>query len=175
MEFEVDESSRQCTFLADIGYICPLKFMMGDLSINAFLDCSAAVQEVVAKALSQEWGAVLQVEDTQSALELINRHWSGSDILYVMMAARRNVLGFVAVDRKSFYPCISHLYTMPQHRKKGYSSMLLAIAETYIAHIHFTEARLWCKPDLVPFYKKNGYAEEKVIEDSNILMVKNLT
>lgn len=174
MEFEVDESSKQCTFVADIGYICPLKFTMGDICINAFMDCSVTVQKLVAKALSDEWGLALKIDTVHNAMQLIQSHWSSSDLMYVMTSGD-NVMGFVAVDRKSFYPCISHLFVMPDHRGNGYSGMLLAIAETYIAHMHFTEARLWCKPDLVEFYKKHGYTEEDKLDDANTLMLKLLT
>jgi GNAT superfamily N-acetyltransferase len=173
MEFKVDEASKQCTFVADIGYICPLRFTMEDLSIVAFLDCSPGVQRQVAEALLEEWGETLGIDSIEAAIALILKQWSSSDIMYVM-ASNKNVLGFTAVDRKNFYPCISHLYVLPKYRGNGYSTMLMAIAETYIAHMHFTQAMIWCKPELVEFYKKNGYTIDKVLETNVVVMKKML-
>jgi GNAT superfamily N-acetyltransferase len=169
----VDESSKQCTFAADIGYICPLKFTMEDTSIVAFLDCPSCVQNKVAHALLMEWGNTLEIDSVAKALKLVMNQWASSDIMYVM-TMDSNLVGFVAVDRKNFFPCISHLYVHPDYRGNGYSAMLLAIAETYIAHMHFNEAQLWCKPNLVEFYKKNGYTESKIVDANTIVMKKPL-
>jgi hypothetical protein len=75
------------------------------------------------------------------------------------------LVGFVAVDCRNFFPVISHLFVVPEHRGQGHGYRLLGVAEKHINEVlGFPRATLHCPQDMVPFYLKAGYRREVVDE-----------
>lgn len=151
-----DNTSSLCAHVADVGLVCPMRYSDNNVQVQAYQECDPKVKKEVAQHLLNEWGELNHIDSVQECQRFIERRWSSSDVLYV---ATKNgkFIGCEAIDRINFLPFISHLYVIPTERRKGYSKLLLHVAEEYIAGYGFSEARLWCKTDLKDFYDKRGY------------------
>ena len=125
-----------------------------DYRIMPYTQQPAAVQNAACDALSAEWGS--HITD-----EYIRRTWADADVLYVAADADGAFAGCMAVDRKKFFPFISHLIVDPGHRSHGYGSRLLKLGEDYAKTLTFTEVKLWCDTKLVPYYVARGYRVEE--------------
>jgi GNAT superfamily N-acetyltransferase len=97
----------------------------------------------------------------------ITENWTGSDILYVMISNDDKFIGTVAVDRKNFYPYISHLFVDPALRKKGYGERLLDHGIDYARLFKFDAVKIWCEHTLVPYYASKGWIQEKLSKDNS--------
>jgi GNAT superfamily N-acetyltransferase len=94
----------------------------------------------------------------------------GSDVLFVMTFPTSIFVGFVAIDRRNFYPCISNLFIDPVHRAKGFAKTLVDFAERFVFnHIKFNIVKLWCTDELVPFYQKLHYVKEESDSEFNVM------
>jgi GNAT superfamily N-acetyltransferase len=150
--------SELSQFLADIGTVTPLEVYSEDYFIFPYQKTEPFIQEQVVHSLRE-----LNPEITH---EYIKTHWSTSDILYVMTSPDTKFIGCMAVDRKNFYPFISHLYVTPEYRKKGFGERLLTLGEDYAKEFKFNEVKLWCKKILLPYYTKRGWKVESKTKDS---------
>jgi len=184
--FELDQDSidrkkyesKLCKFKDDTGWICPIHYNEKGMKILPYQECSNEIQEEVCKYLLDEWDEEAKIDTLDDTHHYITRNWHGGDILYVLIKNKNNkkenneLLGFVAIDRKQFYPFVSHIYIIPSKRKNGYGKLLLEFSIEYTKALEFTECRLWCESKLVSYYEKNGW---KVIDEKNpkaIVMVK---
>lgn len=146
-------------FKADCGYVCPLYF--DNISIYQQLPNDMKVKFI--NNVSKEWPHLTH--------EMIQKTWSGgSDIMYVYHIDN-DIIGCVAIDRLAFNPYISHLYVVDEFRKKGYGSILLQTAEFCIKEMGFSESRLSCHVDLLPYYETKNYKIEKH-EDGMYFLIK---
>ena len=165
-EAHLRESTQQCHFKADAGYVCPL--MMHDekyrLKIVPFFLCDELMQSVVLKRLQKVWSNV--------DASFVQGNFVATDSLFVMIENDQTFVGCVGVDRQNFYAFISHLYVVSEMRHHGYGRLLMMFAEKYVGRYGLTEARLWCDPGLENFYKKLGYHAERQMADGKIVMVK---
>ena len=110
--------------------------------------------------LQMQWGDNSNITYDEAFIE---KTWKSPAALYVMTDAQGNLVGTVAIDRKSYFPFISHLYVKPQFRRRGYGSKLLTIAEGHAAHQYtFGQSKLWCPDECVKFYEKRKWRKEKV-------------
>ena len=165
-----NNESKQCSHSADVGFICPLKYedpfqkvYVQDLSV-----CDDTVRNELASDLLHEWGSINEVKSVEESSKFIEEQWCASDVMYVLISDN-TFAGCVAVDRKNFLPCISHVYVVRDKRNKGFSKLLMQVAEEYIKSMGFDEARLWCEEKLANFYAKMGYLEEKKQEHQGVL------
>ena len=160
------QSSKHCTFVADVGFVCPPTFPLSERGavqqqvVTPYLDCTLDVQRAVARHLVETWHAETDgvVGSTpEEAVAFIERHWSTADVMYVLTVGGAYV-GAVAVDRKNMVPCVSHLMVKPEHRGQGFGRSLMECAEAYVARcLAFSVVKLWCRDALVPFYERQGY------------------
>jgi hypothetical protein len=136
-------------FSADGGLVGPLVSACG-LNIRAYQQVSASVKSQVVSAVRQEWS---DLTDT-----FIRAKWpGGSDIFYVLCEKETDrFIGCMAVDRRNFYPYISNLYVGISERKKGHGKQLLEHGMAFTKSMGFPDARLWCKPELLEWYKGKG-------------------
>ena len=158
--YAIDKTSKHCCFVSDIGFICPLTKIdrTSDVRIRAFLDCDIAIQRKAADLLWASFFKEAGLASPAEAMDYINKHYNHSDLMYVLSDFNEtHLIGIVTVDRRNFHPTIAHLAVATTQRGNGYSKLLLDIAESYTKTLGFTEAQLWCDPDLVPFYIKHGY------------------
>lgn len=165
--------SKLCKFKDDTGYICPLHYKDEDEKqrIIPYQECTKDIQIKVCDYMMKEWSKEANINNIDDTNHYIVKNWSAGDILYVLLN-ENNLLGFIAIDRKQFYPFISHLYIIPENRKKGYGKLLLDFALEYISYLKFTEARLWCVKRLIPYYKKNGWEIIDEKDSKAIVMIK---
>ena len=178
MSGKYKQSNRGCGHVADVGYVCPFIYSDGDVVIKQFNECNKEIQYKIAEYIFSEWKQEIGIKDVYGALEFIERHWSSTDVFYVMMKHdTEELIGCVGIDRDNFYPYISHLYIIPEHRKKNHSLTLMKFSEKIIKDMSFTEARLWCVSSLKDFYEKQGYVIENNIQKKgveNLIMVKRI-
>jgi predicted GNAT family N-acyltransferase len=168
--------SPLCRFTADSGKTCPIAgYGNNTWKILPFQDVDETIQTKTCDALCKEWNDTYVGQGIEYSISNIKKEWSGgSDVLYVATDLLDNFIGCVAVDRKNFYPVISHLLVEHDKRHTGLGKELVKFAEQFVKHsLKFKEVRLWCFAALVPFYQKLGYSvyEEK---SKNMLMVKRL-
>ena len=172
------QSDMRCGHVADVGYVCPFIYTEGDITIKPFSECNKSIKEEISIHILNEWGKEIGVKDKKGIIEFIERHWSSTDVFYIMLKHETNTLiGCIGIDRSQFYPYISHLYVIDKHRKNGYSLKLMKFAEKIIKDMSFTESRLWCIERLTDYYKNQGYVVENKVNKSgveNFIMVKNL-
>ena len=145
-----------CDYLADNDFACPLQVREATYEIRPYQDVSSAAQEAAVKMLTTEWGAY--IDDA-----FIRAQWPSTDVLYVMTspeatAATVHVFACMAVDRKNFYPFMSHLIVAPDRRKKGWATIMMQLARKHAGMQGFDQVKLWCAKDMVPFYQKAGWA-----------------
>lgn len=160
--------SPSCGYVADVGYICPITYEEKNIRVRPYQDCSPEIQSEVARHLREEWGDINEVYDDADSDKFVRRRWPGTDVLYVM-TDRREFVGCVGVDRRNFFPFISHVYVKPDKRNLGYGRKLVRIAERYSKEHGFTQSKLWCEEKLLPFYEKQGYTvEDKTERDGTV-------
>jgi len=182
-KFELDQDSvdrtryesKLCKFKDDTGWVCPIHYNEKGKKILPYQECSKDIQKRVCKHLFNEWSEESKLDDIDETHYYITRNWKSGDILYILIDDDKDqLLGFVAIDRKQFYPFISHLFVVPSHRKNGYGKLLMDFSIEYIKAIEFTDARLWCKRSLVPYYENYGW---EILDEKNpktIVMIKNI-
>jgi N-acetylglutamate synthase-like GNAT family acetyltransferase len=161
--------SNTCGYVADQGLVCLLRFYdkENDIAIKPHNECPKDVQSNALQHILKEWNNEIGKRNSD---DYISRNWHDNDVMYIM-TKKNEFIGCVAVDRKQFYVFISHLYVVPNERNKGYSKLLLDIAETYTQKYGMSEARLWCKPDLRKYYETRGYKVEN-LQDGQYIMVR---
>ena len=146
---EPADQSTLFQFKADGGLIGPLPAP----GFCAYQQCSLAAKEALLPLLAAEWS---ELTDT-----FIRARWpGGSDIFYIYAPNNNVVAGCIAVDRSNFYPYISNLFVMPDQRKQGHGKTLLKHAIAFTKSMGFPDARLWCKPDLLTWYEKQGWQRD---------------
>lgn len=151
--------AKLAIYKADCGYICPLYFD----NISIYQQLSQDMKIKFINHVSKEWPHLTD--------EMIQKTWScGTDIMYVYHN-NNNVIGCVAIDRLAFNPYISHLYVVENERKKGHGHMLLKTAEFCIKQMGFSESRLSCHEELLPYYNTKDYKIEKE-EDGMYFLIK---
>ncbi len=169
-----------CQFQADAGYVfAPASKSDDGITVVPFPQCSDALQRTTSEHIFREWGKDLQVSSVDECLAIIRRQWStAGDSMYVMSQSAREghaaeFIGCVAVDRKQFYPYISHLYVHPDHRKRGFGQQLVEHGVKHAAACKFSEVKLWCERKLLPFYEGLGWRTE-AISDNKYIMVRGV-
>lgn len=162
--------SKLCKFKDDTGLVCPIHYKnkVND-EIKPFQECPTQIKDMVCNHIFTEWSKETKVNNVNEAYTYITSNWTGGDIFYVLYNNHR-LIGLVAVDRKLFYPYISHLYVIKEERKKGYGKMLIDFSIEYINKLQFNEARLWCEIKLVPYYTKLGWIVLESQKDKIIMI-----
>ena len=147
-------------FKADGGLVGPLAAP----GFQAYQQCSVHVKETLLPQLAAEWS---DLTDT-----FIRARWSGgSDIFYVLTDTQDgSFIGTVAVDRSNFYPYISNLYVTPSRRRAKFGRVLLEHGIAFTRSMGFPDARLWCKPELVPWYEGMGWKQNGTHGTDIVLM-----
>lgn len=158
--------NSHCCHQADAGTVCPLSWYSSKIgmSISPYFDLPADAKVSIIVELGNVWPEYTD--------QFILKNFSCGDMLYVATISQK-VVGCVAVDRKRFQPFISTLLVVPDMRNKGYSKFLIQFAEQYVKQFGFNESRLWCRSNLLDFYKALGYTTE-CKEGENIVMKKKL-
>jgi len=159
-------------YKADTGRVCPLiaAFPGSDLAVAPFVECSPEVQAEACAYLAAEWGDVL-------THDYIVKEFGHSDVMYVM-SERGRFVAAAAVDRKNFYPFISHVFVRPDMRGRGHARAMLDVGHEYAGRMKFSVVKLWCFESLVPFYERMGYEREGAEKDDKgrdvVVMTKQL-
>ena len=110
--------------------------------------------------LLAEWGDVMKIKDPTECMNFIKKNFSGGDIFYILYR-EDHFIGSVAIDRTNFYPCLSTLFVRAEDRGRGFAKLMIDFSAAYIQSVlKFREMRLWCKPELIPFYLKEGFKKE---------------
>lgn len=158
----VEKLKTECHYQADVGYVCPLVAKRTDgIDIKPYQLCPPEVRKVAVQSLFNEWKTEMHVSTPEECeTQLIGGIASG-EILYIMYKDN-TFIASAYIERKKFFPFISNLFVHPNHRKHGYARDMLAHCLHHIKMIGFTEARLWCSKDLVPFYNHLGWKEENI-------------
>lgn len=181
-DYQQSPVTGQCKYQADTGLVCPMKFFKKfdghDLLIDTYLNSPDKIKLQCCQYLLDEWGDENNVGTIVQQDDFIKHHWSNSDALYILTKKYHHsdskFIGCVAIDRTKFYPYLSHLYIIPEYRKKGMGKFLLEFVEKYTSKSGFSEIRLWCNPSLFLYYNKLGYIEESREADL-IFMTKKIS
>ena len=158
--------SHMCQFSADSGMVCPPTETTSMFTIQPYQLCDENIQKAAVAHLANEWGPASLEEG------YIERIWSRTDIMFVI-SDDSLFIGCVAVDRRNFFPVMSHLYVIPEKRGLGYGNRLLRFAERYALKLSFTEMKLWCSDDMVGYYVTKGWVQEGA-KDGQMIMRKDL-
>lgn len=146
-------------FQGDCGLVGPIT----KPGFKAYQLCNLETKTLLLDHLGKEWK---ELTDT-----FIRAKWSGgSNIFYILCDDGGSLIGCVSVDRNNFYPIISNLFVVPGKRGNGYGRLLLDYAKTFTVSLGFTQFRLWCKPQLLPWYEGMGWKQEnnKIVGDDTI-------
>ncbi len=169
-------TSRQCGYVSDGGYTCPLTLKDGDLTVLPYPDAPEQAKQDARALLCQHLGSAMKVDSEKDILAYILKHFScATDVLYVL-TRDTEAIGTVSVDRKNFFPSIGHLAIREDMQRKGHGSMLVQFAEQCILYQQFNEARLWCDASdagLASFYTRLGY-EAYDTQNNNTMYIKTL-
>lgn len=154
-QLQITKLSEIGTFVSDIGFVSPLKLEINGYVVLPFI---LVPKEVKAKALlyiRSEW----QSSNEEYADEdFITNHWAGGDVFYVMIDSQtRHFIGCIAIDRKQFYPFISHLFIVPEMRGRHLGTILIRLAVEYGKELGFPNIRLWCVSKLITYYERFGF------------------
>lgn len=164
-------------YYADIGFVEYASVTDGPIDIRSYVDVDQAVRATTAEKVYEQWAAETGCSSPIDAEAYLDRRFAsgGGDVLYVM-TRHGAFVGCVGIDRQQFYPFITNLLVAAEHRGQGCAKRLLAFAEDFIrAGLKFGEARLWCKPEMVPFYENVGYATEDFDQSKQVaVMVRRL-
>lgn len=160
-------------YALDAGLILPYASRVADCDVLPFADCADVIRERVRSVFLDEWGALDPV--AYASTTFIEDNWKGTDVVYVMVDDEGHLVGIVAIDRKNFYPSISHLYVVSERRNQGIGSLLLAVAEKYALYLSFTVVKLWCDETMTKFYETRGYERDDVLKQpGQIIMTKTI-
>ena len=105
----------------------------------------------------------IQIHNPKEVHEKFYHYFQNGNSLYLLVNTNNNVIGTIALDYDKMEPYISNLVICSNNRGKGYSKLLLQFIEN--SENAFGYIKLWCNPELKPFYEKMGYREE----DSSIV------
>lgn len=164
-----DEIISKCIELshshADIGTVTPIEVYAKNFCIIPYQSAKIETQQELADKLSSL--------NKDISRDYILENWQGSNVMYVMVSGNE-FIGSVAVDRKNFEPFISHLYIDKTHRNKGYGKRLLEHGILYSREFKFNTVKLWCDEEMIPYYEKLGWTNEKRIPSGLYIMQKCL-
>lgn len=165
---------RYTAYSAVNGIIYPLQYSNYTKNI-AIIPYATAVDEY-AKEMESEVVAYWRKDIPDEQVDgYVQRNWLMPDTFYIMTDYWNTTwYGCIAVDTRNGTPTLSHLYVRPGNRGRGLSKFLLMISEEYVETLGYTEARLFCKPDMVAFYQKNDYFIESTMNNGMIIMCKNV-
>lgn len=151
----VSKCTEYTQFFADIGNVSPLEVYSSSYFILPYPKVSSEVQEEL----------IYTVQELNPSLTdaYIQEHWGPQ--MYVMIDSLGHWIGCMAMDRKNFYPCISHLYIHPSYRKQGYAKRFLQHGEDVAKEFRFQEVKLWCKESLILYYERYGWSQEGTAKD----------
>lgn len=169
IERDIIEVKEDCSFLADIGNVCPLIVQGKQYTIDNYKKQPFKIKQEVATLLQQEWGSN-KLSYTQDYIE---SNWEATNVMYVFIA-NGEMVGCVAIDRHKFYPFVSHLYIKDTHRGHGYAKHLLKLCEEYGKRLKFSDIKLWCAEHLVRYYQKLGWTIESVGDNNICVMSKKV-
>jgi GNAT superfamily N-acetyltransferase len=156
------KSQYGCHHYADIGLACPTEAHTNMYDIVPFQYVNINKQKIISQYLQTEWG-----HKKNYTIDTILEEWPLIDALYVMTYNKTNksdintTIGCIAIDRKHFFPFISHLYVKKELRQKGYGAVLIDFALKTVKILGFTKCKLWCDVNQIDYYKKMGW----IIED----------
>lgn len=161
-------------FLADVGYVSPLVYndTQKKVEIKLFRHCDEIQQGAAAQFLCSHWSSEIKCESVEQAKEYILKNFSASNLFYLLLFGGK-CIGCVGIDRKNFYPFLSHLYVQQSWRSKGFAKALLQFAEAMVISYGFNEVRIWCEPHLQKFYENMSWKQENV-QDGLLIMKKKL-
>lgn len=155
------KSSYGCHHYADIGLACPTEAHTNNYDIMPFQNISIEQQQIIAYYLENEWG-----NRKKYTVDTILEEWPLIDALYVMTHKNKSksdinsIIGCVAIDRKYFFPFISHLYVKKELRGKGYGAVLMDFALKTVKILGFNKSKLWCDSNQIDYYVKKGWTIE---------------
>jgi GNAT superfamily N-acetyltransferase len=165
------KSDIGCHHYADIGMACPTESHNDIYDIMPFQNVKIENQEIIARHLQSEWGY-----KKNYTIDSILDEWPLIDALYVMTYNKKcnyksNIIGCVAIDRKYFFPFISHLYVSSEFRGKGYGAVLIDFALKTVKILGFNKCKLWCDYNQINYYKKKGWIIEYQNNDLFIMSI----
>jgi GNAT superfamily N-acetyltransferase len=167
------KSNYGCYHYADIGLACPTEVHSEFYDIMPYQYINNELQEKTAQYLQNEWG-----NKKTYTVDTILEEWPLIDALYVMtyntkqVKTKSSVIGCVAIDRKYFFPFISHLYVLPELRGKGYGAVLIDFALKTVKILGFNRCKLWCDQNQINYYIKKGWTTEVQKNDLYIMSIK---
>lgn len=172
---EIQHAPELERFEADVGYVRPCHYETSSIHIVPFQRSSSVLKRTVASAILKEWPRESNCKTTDEVETYILKHWGAGDLLYVCADKLHDdsFIGCIAIDRKNFFPYISHLYVDDKYRRRGFSKILIEFAETVMTIQRYRESRLWCDPYLQNFYTKQGYINDGS-QDGHLIMKKTL-
>jgi GNAT superfamily N-acetyltransferase len=162
-------------FAADIGFLSNYAYAdeRAGVFIRPFADVPPDVQREACESNYQQWKDKLT--DTHSAAEFmayVEKNWTRGDVFYVVLSCGGRFIGTAALDRLKFNPFVSHLFITPAYRKRHIATLALDFLQHTAAHMGFKELRLWCEPELEPFYKRLGWQYEA--DNNGVKVMKRL-
>ena len=161
------KSKNGCHHYADIGLACPTEAHTYVYNIMPFQYINEKLQEKMAQYLQMEWGY-----KNKYTVDTILEEWPLIDAIYVMTnKINNNIIGCVAIDRKHFFPFISHLFVISEYRGKGYGSVLMDFALKTVKLLGFNKSKLWCDITQINYYKKMGWKIEDNRNDLYIMSI----
>jgi len=147
--------SYGCHHYADIGLACPTEAHSDMYNIMPFQYIDEQLQQKIAQYLQMEWGY-----KNKYTVDTILEQWPLIDAIYVMTDPVHHIIGCIAIDRKHFFPFISHLFVIKEKRGKGYGSVLIDFALKTVKLLGFNKCKLWCDNNQINYYKKMGWNVE---------------
>ncbi|MBD5154868.1 MAG: GNAT family N-acetyltransferase [Oscillibacter sp.] len=102
----------------------------------------------------------------------------GNNLAYVLLDEEENLLGFLQFQMTGFsnwffeesFGFIREFWVHPAHRRQGYGSMLLSMAEHYLAE-HGAHRAVLTADDALDFYLVRGYKKAPGIRAKNKMEV----
>ena len=153
------KSKEYTHFLADVGSVSLLEVEEEEYVILPYVKLPDTIRKNLIESLYE-----LNPEISHS---YIMEHWSQLDMMYGMIHKKTGeFMGCMAVDRKNFYPFLSHLYVHPVYRNQGVGERFLLFAEEITKSFGFREVKLWCKKELIGYYTKFGWEVENTTKDA---------
>ena len=152
------KSNYGCHHYADIGLACPTEAHSNNYDIIPFQYIAIEQQNIISHYLQKQWG-----NKKNYTVDSILEEWPLIDALYVMVHNKKykrqnnNVIGCIAIDRKFFFPFISHFYVAQELRGKGYGTVLIDFALKTVKILGFNKCKLWCEVNQIDYYKKLGW------------------
>ena len=149
------KSNKGCYHYADIGLTCPTEVHNNIYDIIPFQYIDKYKQQIVVNYLNLEWG-----KKKNYTIDTILDEWPLIDALYILTNKNKyknNIIGFIAIDRKFFFPFLSHLYVKSEMRGKGYGTILIDFAIKTVKLQGFKKCKLWCEKNQINYYIKKGW------------------